>query len=243
MSCSITLTGQIVVNPNACSTSCGACSSSGSGVATTMKPLTLQCSGSAWQGVSSTDCPVRIATTGQVGAAYVDLPAAESLDEIDLLYVNSDAQISLRIGADVARLAAVGASWPVTFAGGEAFDFSVDSAPVLMTFSAGSTTAQQAANAINAAAASAGYSYLPCSVGSDGQLVLVSNTTGNSSLVVLDTELAAIGFSTASIGTDRAAGSGEDISVYGAFYAQFTPATTRVQVSGTANIDVLAAKR
>ena len=156
--------------------------------------------------------------------------------------MKSNLPVSLRLGADEARLEGSGGVFPVTFSGGEAITVTLDAVAVATTFTAGTLTAQECANVINSAAALAGLQYQPASVAVSGQIQIETNTTGvGSTAVVSAGPTAAIGFA----GGESATGSGSDLTVQG-FMAYFSPEVSRVQVStgaAGASLDVFAASR
>lgn len=233
MSCLVTLTGQLLVNPDAC----GGCACGGgvAPVSMSAKALALGCSGGLYQAISSTSCPVAVATPGLPGAAWVDLPGVD-VTAVSLLFVKSDLPVKLRLDGREAEMAST-AAFPATVAAPATLAFEVDGTPVSVALTAGSYTAQGLANAINAAAALAGLGYLPAAVNAAGKTAIASNTTGTGSTVEITTGAAEVGFVTGA----TAQGSGADVSVQGLFLAQFSPPISRVQVSGSARVDVLAA--
>lgn len=239
MTCQLTLTGQLLVNPDACGgCSCGG--GAGAGVAPvsmSAKALALGCSGGLYTSMSSTPCPAQISTPGLAGASYVDLPGAD-IPSISLLFVRTDLPVKLRLDGRVAALPA-SVAYPVTVAAPEVLSLVVDGGPPLnVALSAGSYSAAALVAAINAAAALAGWAYLPASVDAvTGRPVVRSSTTGTSSEVAVTVGDPAIGFDDG----DQARGSGADVTVQGLLLAQFSPPIGRVEVSGNARVDVLAA--
>ena len=231
------LRGQITVGD-------GVCAPCDGGTSTKVQALNFLCQGTFFQSVFSTDTPVAVATTGVVGATYTELPATSDLDLIELLFVQTTTLMRLRIGAAAARLLGSGASFPTGFAGGETLDVDFDGSNVVTTFTAAAQSAQQVANEINAAAALAGLTFLPASVDATGQLALAGVLTGAQGTVVVNggTAQAALGFTAPN---DSAVGAGEDIDVQGIYLTEFgrgnPGAPSRVQISGSGNVTVLAA--
>jgi hypothetical protein len=186
--------------------------------------------------VFSSDCPQLIQTLGVLGMAWAELLPGQ-LAGFELLYLRTKTAMKLRIGAAPAAISASVVAWPVTFAGGEAFAFTVDGTAVAGTFTAGSRTAEQTATVLNQAALGAGLQRLPFSVVA-GQLKLTGAATGKQGSVAVTTALAAIGF-----GLGSAVGAGADLDVAGLVVLQFEPAAApaRIQISGQGYIEVLAA--
>lgn len=231
MTCSLSLQGSIAVNGN-----CGCSGESSSGTAI---PLSLACGLAQYSAMLRTQCPTTIQTSGVLGANWVELPATESLGVIQFLFVKSTSLVMLRIGAEGATKAGSGGTFPTSFSGGEVFAATIDGVAVATTFTSGAQTAVQVASQINQAAIAAGFAYLPASVGTDGQLRLTGAKTGDHGSVVVTTANATIGF--AAVSTTY--GKGKDLAVRGLALVQFDPsdAPARVQISGSAQIEVLAA--
>jgi hypothetical protein len=231
-SCSLQLSGTLIVGGDGCG--CG------EGAGQKIQPLAFACSSTYYGAIASTDCAQQVLTAGAIGDNWAELPIAGALGAFHLLFVKSNAPIRLRIGADAAELAGAGAVFPHVFAGGETFAFDVDGVSVPVSFTAGSKTAAVVAQVINQAAIGAGLSFLPASVGTDGQLRLRGLKTGSQGSVDITTALAAIGYASADA---EALGEGSDVDVNGLFMTQFNTsgAPTRIQVSGSAQIEVLAA--
>jgi hypothetical protein len=156
-----------------------------------------------------------------------------------MLYLKSSAPVRLRIGAAPAELLGTSGTFPTLFAGGEDFDVTVDGTVVATTFTSGAQSAAQVAAQINQAAIGAGLAFLPAFVQTNGQLGLRGSATGSQGSLVITDPNATIGFASASSAT----GEGEDVNVSGLLLTQFDPsqAPERIQVSGSALIEVLAA--
>jgi hypothetical protein len=239
---SLTLKGSLEVGDFACATGCPPAAVTDRHVLTL---LLKDCGKKFFQSIVETPVPLRIATTGAVGAEFQDLDLLAELDSIELLFLRTNAPILARIGAAAAVLAGTGGTFPTTFAGGETFTLTIDGTAVAVTFTAAAQSAQDVANEINGAAAIAGLPTPRASVAASGQLQISSVLTGAQGTVVVTggTGAGTIGYA----GTPSATGDGEDVPVDGIFLAEFgreggTPAVpTRVQISGQANVTVLAA--
>lgn len=230
----VELQGQVSVDA-----SCGPCE----GGSTKLQQLSLRCTSEWFQSVVSTDVPIAVETAGAVGAAWQEVPTTDALDAVELLVVRTSAPMRLRIGADAAKLVGVGGAFPTGFAGGETLAVDVDGASLAVVFTAGAQSAQQVVNQINAAAALAGWVYLPASVVS-GQVQIAGVATGSQGSVEVTggTAQAVLGFGG---GNDTAVGEGSDVDVYGLFVGEFgrgqATAPERVQVSGSGRVEVFAA--
>lgn len=228
----VKLQGQITVGGNICPNPCATVSSK-------IQGLSLSCSQVAFQCVVSNDVPCAVATTGLVGAEFVDLPVTDALDLIQLLYVRSNVAMRLRIGAAEAALVSTGATLPLS--GGETLLTQVDGQAVVTTTFTAATTAQQVANEINAAAALLGQ-VPPASVNAAGALVLSGVLTGvqGSALVTGGTGQVALGFG--ALTNDTAAGEGADVDINGAFLLESgATGVSRVQISGQGTLEIFAA--
>jgi len=233
VTCALTLSGQIVVGgPNGCG--CGDVLSQ------KIQGLGFACSSAIYQAISGTDCAVAIATAGAAGDVFQELPGTDAVGAVQLLLLKSSGTVVLRIGADEAELLGSGGTFPTLFAGGETFAFSVDGTAVAVTFTSGAQTAQQVINQINAAAALAGLTFMPAFLQSNGQVGLRGQATGAAGVVDITTANATVGFASAAA---LAAGAGVDLTVSGVTLMQFpaNDAPERILVSGTAQIEVLAA--
>lgn len=233
MTCALTLSGQIVVGgPNGC----------GCGDVLSQKILGLgfACASAIFQAIAGTECAVAIATAGAPGDVFEELPSVSSVGGFQLLLVKSSQPIVLRIGADVAELLGTGGTFPTGFSGGQTFGFTVDALAVAVTFTAGAQTAQQVVNQINAAAALAGATSLPAFLQSNGQVGLRGVATGDAGLVDITSANATVGFASAAA---EAHGAGSDLPVQGIALLQFPQSSPpeRIQISGTAQIEILAA--
>lgn len=216
------------------SSSCAPCDGGGQ---TKIVTLGLQCSQKLFAAIGSTDKPLQLTTP--VGE-FVDLPCTESLAAVELLYLFTRAPMTLRVGADVARLAGVAGAFPTGFAGGETLLLEIDGAAFTTTFDAADQSAQDVANRINAAAAFAGIA-TPVATVEGGQLQIDGDATGSDGSVV-----STGGTGAATVGLPNGAsaeGEGEDVPVEGIALIEFgrTSPPARVQISGSSLIDVLAA--
>lgn len=228
----VELKGQIVVGGSVCSDPCGDPASS------KVQGLGLRCTATSFEAVQSTDAALDVVTPGSPGDAFVELPATDALDRIELLFVRANARVVLRIGAGEASVLGVGGAF--VLGGGETLDLDVDGTAFTTTFPA-TATAQEVANQINAAAAIAGLAFQPASVDS-GQLRISGDATGSGGSVTVVGGTAAAGLGLAGLSD---VGDGEDVDVTGVFLAEFgrgsTTAPRRVQISGIARVEILAA--
>ncbi len=230
----VKLSGQICVGGVVCPDPCGT-------TGTKIQGLGLSCASTAFGCVVSTDTPCAMATTGIVGAEFVDVPVTEALDQIELLMVRSNVAMRLRIGAAVAGLPSTGLALPL--AGGETLITAVDGQAAVTTTFTAAATAQAVVNEINAAAALLGQAP-PASLNTAGALVLSGLDTGSDGSVRVTggTGQAALGFASGT--NDSADGAGEDVDFNGLFLVEFGKggqAPQRVQISGTGSIEVFAA--
>lgn len=235
MSSTITLQGSLDVGGDQCSTGCG------SGDRTT-RGLAFQCSSAYFQGAFSTDIPVQIATLGQIGAAWLDLPSTRSLLSIELLSLKTNQPVRLRIGAAPAVVTGVGGTFPTLFGGGETLTFDVDGQAVSVAFLIGDQSAAQVAARINAACALLALPTPVATVNTSGQLALSGLLTGVQGDVNIT---GGSGRATLGLALGKVLGGGSDVDVFDIFLLR-TPqpsAITRVQISGVATIEVLAAGR
>lgn len=241
MTDTITVKGVLEVGGGVCVSSCG-------GADRSTKSITLRCgTGQQFQSAVMTAEPIRIATPGAPGAAFVDLPLLDTLVSIELLYLKSDQPVVLRIGAAEPELLGTGGTFPTLFAGGETLLLDFDGIVITATFLAGDQTALQCAARINAACALAGLATPRASVQTSGQLAIRGIGTGSGAdlSVTGGTGAATLGFA----GTPSDTGAGADVPVWGTFLTEFgvtgsPPAPpARIQVSGNANLTIVAAGR
>lgn len=181
---------------------------------------------------------ISIATLPNV---FVDLAPVDQLSEVQLLAVQSSGPVKLRINGAPAS-AESSAVFPVAGLTGLTLIFTVDTQPLTVTFEAGDDTATDVARRINAAAALAGLSWQPASVTTAGQVEISGALTGaqGSLSAITGTASAALGFAAFA----GEVGTGADVDVDGLFVTQFPRgalSATRVEVSGTATLSVLAA--
>lgn len=226
----------------------GACVSSCANGDRSVKSIGLRCAtGQQFQSAVETAEPIRIQTPGGPGSTFIDLSLLGDLTAIELLFVRSDQPIVLRIGADEAELLGVGGIFPTLFVGGETLLVDVNGTLVTVAFLVGDQTAAQCVARINAAFALAGFATPRAEVDTTGQIRLTGIGTGTESTLEVTggTGAATLGFGTLPSDT----GAGADVPVWGTFLAEFGVAGSipappaRVQVSGTANITVVAAGR
>lgn len=192
-----------------------------------------------------------VATTGDPGDAFESLSAVDSLSEVQMLYVRTNAQIVLRLYALAATLQATAGSFPTGFGGGETSTITIDGTAVVVTFDVADQTAIQVAARINAAAALAGLVTPRASV-VNGQLKItgVSTAVASSGVGQITADTGApsvtLGLAPATSPTSVDA-QGQDVTVDGLFISEFprtgTRTLTKVQVSGQATLDVVAAGR
>lgn len=232
MGCSVTLTGKLAVGGEGCGCA-------GNGAPSKQVPLAFACQGLNYGAIVSTDCPVQVQTFGVPGTLWQELPGG-ALGSYRLLYLLTKAPMKLRVGAAPAALVGSAAAFPVTLAGGETFTPVVDGVAVPVTFTSGAKTAAQIATAINQAAVGAGLTTLPASVDVSGQVRIAGTKTGDQGAIAVTTALASIGFASTSA---AAKGAGSDLSVNGLALLQFDEASapTRIQISGSGMVEVLAA--
>ena len=235
MSTQVELRGQLSVGGG-----CDPCGAGGQKV----QSIALRCGASHYEAVVSTEGKMPVQTAGLIGSAWVDVPVTQSLEQIELLMVQTNAPMRLRVGAGEAALVSVGGVFPTGFGGGETLDLDLDDVEVNVVFTGAAETAQQVANEINAAAAIAGLAYQPASV-SNGQVRIAGQATGSqgSVLVTGGTAQAALGFADGV--NDTAEGIGSDVDIYGLYLAEYgrgqPSAPARVQVSGIGSVEVFAA--
>lgn len=208
-------------------------------------PITLSgCNGKQFQTVCECPGALVLATAGAVGDTFVDIGLLEDLTAIELLYIRSTARIQVRIGAAAATILGVAGAFPTGFGGGETLLVTLDGVPLVVTFTAAASLAQDVVNEINAAAALAGFLYLPATLDATAQVRISGLLTGSQGSVDVTggTGAATIGFA----GTPTAVGAGSDIDVDGTllYEAPRSPnAPTRIQLSGNASVELLAAGR
>jgi hypothetical protein len=222
---------------------CG-CSSGANGGS---RKLSFACGTEYFQTIVGTEAPIRVATAGILGAEFVDLDILDQLDAIEFLYMTSDQPVMLRLGAQEAQLLGTAIVFPVNTLGGETFIFEIDGVPVTYTAPAGSfATIAALANALNGAAAAAGLATprftAPSATPTSLLISGIETGIGGNVTIGNGTLNAQIGFTNG----QTANGSGSDVTFQGLWMTQFQKyplAPTRVQISGSANIQVLAAGR
>lgn len=231
MACQLTLQGNVVVGGHGCGCDGGSQKIQG---------LSFACPQTLFQGIGGTDCAVQIITPGAPGDNFVELPGSGMVGTYQLLIVRTTAPVVLRVGAAPAELLGVSGSFPTSFAGGETFAVTVDGVAVAATFTSGDQSAAQVAARVNQAAIAAGLTFLPVSVQTNGQLRIRGLKTGVDGSLDITTANATIGFPSAAA---EAIGGGVDQDVNGLLVQQFpsSAAPTRIQISGSAQVEVLAA--
>ena len=226
----------------------GTCVSSCGVAARSAYPVSLRCgTGQQFQSAVATAETLSVLTPGAAGSSFIDLSLLGDLTSIELLYVKTDQPIVLRVGAEEPRLTGVGGVFPTLFAGGETIVFNFAGASVTTTFLAGDQTAAQVAARINAACALAGLPTPRASVATSGQLAIAGIGTGNAATLSVTGGTGATTLGFGGLPTDSGAGS--DVPVWGTFLCEFgvtgsSPAPpARIQVSGNANLTIVAAGR
>jgi hypothetical protein len=187
-----------------------------------------------------------IATTGNPGDNFVDLAAVDSLSEVQFIYLRSSANVAVRYYAVAAVAQAVTGTYPTTFAGAETLITTIDGVAVTTTFLVGDQTADQCAARINSAMALAGIATPRASV-VNGQLKITGVATavsGTSGLLTFSgTGAATLGLDSGSLTPTPA--QGQDVYISGLSMSEFPTtgslAPTKIQISGTATVDVVAA--
>lgn len=231
MTCSVTLTGNVSVGG-----ACGCTGFTGGNSTPSSKTmgLSFSCAGTTYGAVNSSDCPITINT-----ATFIELPGSDAVGDFQLVSIKSSALVTLRIGASAATVSGVGGSFPTGFSGGEAFDFDIDGVSVAGTFTVAAQSITDVLSELNQAAVAAGLAYLPFSASTSGQITVTGLATGSDGSVVVNTTIAALGFTAAT----TVFGSGDDLAVSGLFLSQFnsTTAPTRIQIMGTAQVEILLA--
>lgn len=245
MSKNVSIRGSLLVSEGGC----GGCSSD-----QTTKPLSLGGSGCCDAGLSydhAVAFDTSVATIGAVGAAFVDVPGLDQFTAIEFLELESSARIRLRINPTRPQL--LGAlALPVGGVVAGAATFTVaDQAGVqvaaTVNFSGATNTPALVAAAINGALAAAG---VPIPVGglaklTGSTLIVLAPGTGPSAFV----QLAAGAPGELGLGVIlvRATGTASDLpDTEGLVVLQFprSPnAPVKVQVSGVASLDIIAAGR
>lgn len=241
MTAGLTFKGSVEVGAG-----CAVTSGCASSVATMMRVIAARC-GAFYQSVVASPEPIRIATLGNPGAAWADLNALDDLTSIEFFYITSDQPILVRIGAEIPTLIGVGGIFPTGFVGAETLNIDFDGLVVAVVFLIGDQSAAQVVARINAACALAGLPTPRAVVSTSGQIQIDGINTGtNSTLKVPSgTGAAAIGFG--AFPSDS--GAGADVPLWGTMLIEFPstggliPPPARIQVSGTANVSVVAAGR
>lgn len=213
------------------------------------RALRFACGTEYYQTIVGTDpgSPIRIQTPGILGQNFQDLDLLDQLDAIEFLYLVTDQPVMLRIGAREAQILGTPITFPVNTVGGETFIFEIDGTSVTYTAPAGSFANITALmNALNGAAAAAGLATprFTAPAATPTSLLVSGIETGIGGNVTIGngTLNAQIGFTNG----QTADGSGSDVSFQGLWMTQFQKypqAPERIQISGSANVSVLAAGR
>lgn len=238
MAKTITSSGTLTVQDSTCS----------SGAGQTTRDLSLGRGGDACSGskeVSASVCSqISIDTTD-----FVDVDALDALSEILFLFVRSSADATLRLYALPASALAVSGSFPTGFVGGETLLTTIDGVLVTTTFDVADQSAAQCVARINAAFALAGLTTPLASVVS-GQIQVLGVETkvgaaGVGELSFAGTGAAQLGLDSGSSPTITQA-QGQDTLISGLYMAEYpvsSGAPTKVQISGSATVDMVAGGR
>lgn len=238
MAKTITSSGTLTVQDSSCS----------SGAGQTTRDLGLGRGGDSCAGtkeVGSSVCSqVSIDTSD-----FVDVDALDGLSEILFLYVRSSADTTLRLYALPASALAVSGSYPSGFAGGETLITTIDGVAVTTTFDVADQSIEQCVARINAAFALAGLT-TPLASAVNGQIQIVGVETkvgaaGVGELSFTGTGASQLGLDTGSSPTITQA-LGQDTVIRGLYMAEYpvsSGAPTKVQISGSATVDVVAGGR
>lgn len=185
---------------------------------------------------------VAIETSGAVGQNFIDLDCLDQLSSIELFSIQASARVMLRVDAAGALAVATAGSYPTGFVGTEALTWTLDALSVPVSFESGDQSVEQVAARMNAAAALQGVATPRVTVVS-GQLNVTGVQTGDGgTLAFSGTAASQLGLDTATITGSK----GEDIQVEGLAVIQFPRfpnAPGRIQVSGVATLDLVAAGR
>jgi hypothetical protein len=229
---------------------CGGCSGD-----QTTKTLSIGGSAVCCDGGQSydqaTSFSTSVATVGAVGAAFADIPGLDGFSAVEFLRVTSSAKVRFRFSASRPQLQ--GAALPgAGVTSGAATITATDSTgtqfAATVTFSGATNTPALVVSAINAALAAAGAPFPPggqIARLSGGGVLLVCPGVGPSAYVELAAGApAALGLGTVLV---RVTGTAQDMpDTEGLVVLQFprSPgAPTKVQVSGVASLDIVAAGR
>jgi len=230
----LTLRGSLEVADGCCTTGCGAAAGR------TIESLGLRCGSGGYQSiVPAVASPIQISTASGV---FVDLDVLGDFLAIEFLYALTTQALILRIGAEEASVTGVSGVFPTLFAGGETLTFTLDGAPVSVSFTAGAQTAAQVAAEINASCAMLGLPTPRATVATNGQITITGVLTGP-----LTGEITITGGSGAvQLGLSGLSdvGAGADVPVFGTFMCEFPRypnAPARIQVSGVGGISLIAA--
>jgi len=238
MSKTFTSSGTLTVQDSTCS----------SGAGQTSRDLSLGRGGDACSGSKS----VAASVCSQVSIDtqdFIDVDALDALSEILVLFMRSSADVTLRLYALPASAQAVAGTFPTAFAGGETLITTIDGVAVTTTFDVADQSAAQCAARINAAFALAGY-VSPLASVVNGQIKIIGVATkvgaaGVGELSFAGTGAATLGLS-AGANPTIAQAQGQDTDVSGLYLAEYpvsSGAPTKVQISGSATVDIVAGGR
>ena len=193
-----------------------------------------------------------IATIGAVGAAFVDLPALNAFTAIEFLRLVSSARVRLRINPTRPQMTGVSPIPPTGVLGAATLTVT-DSVgtqyTATITFNFLTDTPATVAGAINAGLAAAGAPFPPdgqiARLSGTGAIVLVNPGIGPAAFLELAAGAPAdLGLGVALV---RVQGTASDLpDTEGLVILQFPRAPnapTKIQVSGTATLDIVAAGR
>lgn len=198
-----------------------------------------------FQSIVETAVPLRLQTSGSPGDAFEDLDLLADFTAIELLYLRSDSRIIARIDAAAARLVGSSGTFPTGFSGDETLDLEIDGTAFTTTFEAEDQSISEVIARINSAAALAGLATPRAEQdAATSQLAIEGIETGSAGAVKVTggTGASTLGFAD----TPSAVGDGEDVPVFGTLLAELgrePDVPSRVQLSGNANITVVAAGR
>lgn len=240
----ISVHGSLTIGGNVCVSACG-----DMGADRTVKSLSSRCMGATYGQIA--DVVINV-NTGNPGLDFVDVLAASGFTSIEFLQIRTEAPVQVRLGATTPQvtssLNAPSSSLNtqnlnLVFAKGN--DSVVTLVAVNTVFDAGDLTMQDAADAINAAAVSAGLGYLPASLNGGGYLVLKGTGKGpKSSIVISGTAQARLGLGAVA---GLAVGAGNTVLVNGLALLELVQPGTQgpvgLELSGIAKVQLVVAGR
>ena len=194
-----------------------------------------------------------VATAGAIGQAYADIPGLGQFTAIEFLYLVASAPVRLRLNPTRPQLVATAAIPGGGVVAGAATIIVTDATGVqytaTVTFTAGTSTPALVVGAINGALAAAGAPFPPdgqiARLGTGGLLAIVNPGIGPATFVDLAVGApSGLGLGTAHVVDE---GTAQDMPpVEGLVVLQFprSPnAPAKIQVSGVASLDIIAAGR